>query len=89
MVSLNVGQYRQKGLCEVLRHKSKRISQKIPLPQESRVYLDQYIETREAPEEEPLFITRYGTRLQTLDVYADLPKGIKASLGIFTRSREI
>ena len=40
VVSLNVGQYQKKGLSEVLRHKSKRISQKIPLPQESRAYLD-------------------------------------------------
>lgn len=48
---------------------SKRISQKIPLPQESRTYLDQYLDKREAQEDEPLFITRYGTRLQTLDVY--------------------
>ncbi|KTD24594.1 hypothetical protein Lmac_2681 [Legionella maceachernii] len=69
VITLNVGQYRQKGFCEVFRHKSKRISQKIPLPQESRAYLDQYLEKREALEEEPLFITRYGTRLQTLDVY--------------------
>lgn len=48
VVSLNVGQYRQKGLCKVLRYKSKRISQKIPLPQESRGYLDHYLEKREA-----------------------------------------
>ena len=69
VVSLNVGQYRQKGLYEVLRHKSKRISNKIPLPQESREYLDSYLEKRKADDEDPLFITRYGTRLQTLDVY--------------------
>ncbi|GAN31439.1 TPA: hypothetical protein ACIZCU_002446 [Legionella pneumophila] len=69
MVSLNAAQYRQKGLCNVLRHKSKRISQKIPLPQESRGYLDQYLEKREVQDDELLFIAQYGTRLQTLDVY--------------------
>ena len=69
VVSLNVGQYRQKGLCEVMRHKSKRISQKIPLPQDSREYLEHYLGKRNHQEDEPLFITRYGTRLQTLDVY--------------------
>ncbi len=58
VVSLNVGQYRQKGLGEVLRHKSKRISQKISLPQESRAYLESYLATRHAQEDEPLFITR-------------------------------
>ena len=46
VVSLNVDQYQNKGLIDVLRHKSKRISQKIPLPQESRAYLDQYLEAR-------------------------------------------
>ncbi|HHX3463938.1 TPA: tyrosine-type recombinase/integrase [Legionella pneumophila] len=80
VVSLNVGQYRQKGLCNVLRHKSKRISQKIPLPQESRAYLDQYLETREAQEDEPLFITRYGGRIQTLDVYRICQRVLKQAL---------
>ncbi|HGK7683335.1 TPA: tyrosine-type recombinase/integrase [Legionella pneumophila] len=46
VVSLNVGQYRQRGLYEVLRHKSKRVSHKIPLPQETRVYLDSYLDAR-------------------------------------------
>lgn len=80
VVSLNVGQYKQKGLCDVLRHKSKRISQKIPLPKESRVYLDDYLEKREAQEDEPLFITRYGTRLQTLDVYRICQRVLKQAL---------
>lgn len=80
VVSLNVSQYRQKGLYEVSRHKSKRISQKIPLPQESRVYLDQYLEKRVAQEDAPLFITRYGTRLQTLDVYRICQRVLKQAL---------
>jgi integrase/recombinase XerD len=54
---------------EDLRHKSKRISQKVPLPQESREYLDQYLETRDTEEDSSLFVNRYGTRLQALDMY--------------------
>ncbi|WP_083191066.1 tyrosine-type recombinase/integrase [Legionella jamestowniensis] len=80
VVSLNVNQYKQKGLCDVLRHKSKRISQKIPLPQESRAYLDQYLEKREIQVDEPLFITRYGTRLKTLDVYRICQRVLKQAL---------
>ncbi|KTD13730.1 hypothetical protein Lgra_0865 [Legionella gratiana] len=80
MVSLNIGQYRQKGLYDVLRRKSKRVSQKIPLPQESREYLDHYLEKREAEEGEPLFITRYGTRLQTLDVCRICQRVLKQAL---------
>ena len=63
-----------------MRHKSKRISQKIPLSQESREYLDQYLEKRSAQEDEPLFITRYGTRLQTLDVYRISQRVLKQAL---------
>ncbi|HHX8598192.1 TPA: tyrosine-type recombinase/integrase [Legionella pneumophila] len=88
VVSLNVGQYRQKGLCEVLRHKSKRISQKIPLPQESRGYLDLYLENRSAQEEEPLFITRYGTRLQTLDVYRICQRVLKQALAFLPETEK-
>ena len=80
VVSLNVGQYRQKGLYDVMRHKSKRISQKIPLPQESREYLDAYLEKMNVQEDEPLFITRYGTRLQTLDVYRICQRVLKQAL---------
>lgn len=80
VVTLNVSQYQQKGLYEVLRHKSKRISQKIPLPQESRVYIEQYLEKRAAQNDEPLFVTRYGTRLQTLDVYRICQRVLKQAL---------
>lgn len=80
VVSLNVGQYQQKGLHQVFRHKSKRISQKIHLPQESREYLDDYLQKRKAEEDAPLFITRYGTRLQTLDVYRICQRVLKQAL---------
>jgi integrase/recombinase XerD len=81
VVTLNVSQYCQKGLCEVLRHKSKRISKKIPLPQESRGYLEQYLEKRADQDDgAPLFVTHYGTRLQTLDVYRICQRVLKQAL---------
>ena len=70
----------QKGLHEVLRHKSKRVSQKIPLPQETREFLDIYLEKRAHELDEPLFVTRYGTRLQTLDVYRICQRVLKQAL---------
>lgn len=88
VVSLNIGQYKQKSLYEVQRHKSKRISQKIPLPQESREYLDKYLETRYRKDEEPLFITRYGTRLQTLDVYRICQRILKQALAFLSESEK-
>ncbi len=45
-----------------------------------RAYLDQYMETRSSDENEPLFITRYGTRLQTLDVYRICQRVLKQAL---------
>jgi len=48
IVTLDVHQYHHKGLHEVQRHKSKRISQKVPLPQEARDYLDSYLKSRNA-----------------------------------------
>lgn len=80
VVSLNVSQYRNKGLHEVLRHKSKRISQKIPLPQESREFLDKYLESKGDELGDPLFVTRYGTRLKTLDVYRICQRVLKQAL---------
>ncbi|MDP3267638.1 MAG: tyrosine-type recombinase/integrase [Legionella sp.] len=43
-------------------------------------FLDQYLEHREAQEGEPLFITRYGTRLQKLDVYRICQRVLKQAL---------
>ena len=86
VVSLNVGQYRQKGLHDELRHNSKRVSQKIPLPQEGWGYLDQYLERRAPEEQEPLFITRYGTRLKTLDVYRICQRVLKQALAFLPES---
>lgn len=69
LVSLNVYQYYNKGLHDVVRHKSKRVTGKVPVPQEAREFLDEYLETRDPEPEEPLFIGRYGERLKTLDIY--------------------
>ena len=80
IVSLNIYQYHQKGFHNVMRHKSKRISLKIPLPQESREYLDEYLEKRKSHEDEPLFVTRYGTRLKALDVYRICQRVLKQAL---------
>lgn len=80
IVSLNVNQYHQKGFHQVMRHKSKRISQKIPLPQECRDYLDVYLTKRAPDGEEPLFISRYGLRLKTLDVYRICQRVLKQAL---------
>lgn len=69
LVSLNIEQYHHKGLHDVHRHKNKRISKKVPLPQEAREFLERYLATRENIQpEEPLFVSRYGQRLQAQDV---------------------
>jgi integrase/recombinase XerD len=70
VVGLNVSQYHHSGLHDVMRYKSKRITRKIHLPQEARDYLDQYLATRSEPApDEPLFISRYGNRFGTKDVW--------------------
>ncbi|CDZ79497.1 Tyrosine recombinase XerD [Legionella massiliensis] len=80
LVSLDVFQYHSKGLHQVLRHKSKRVSNKIPLPQEARGVLESYLETRSPEPGEPLFVSRYGARLKTLDVYRICQRVLKQAL---------
>ena len=46
-----------------MRHKSKRVTTKIPLPQEARKYLDEYLESRALESNDPLFINRAGNRI--------------------------
>ncbi len=58
------------------------------LYQESRAYLDQYLESRSPDENEPLFITRYGTRLQTLDVYRISQRVLKQALAFLPESEK-
>ncbi|CDZ76801.1 site-specific tyrosine recombinase XerC [Legionella massiliensis] len=80
LVSLDVYQYHSKGLHQVMRHKSKRISNKIPLPQEARGVLESYLKERSPEPEEPLFVSRYGARLKTLDVYRICQRVLKQAL---------
>lgn len=77
LLSLNVNQFERKGLSNVLRHKSKRVTGRVPLPQESRQFLDQYIEQKKPEPEEPLFVSSYNPRLKTLDVYRSSQRLIK------------
>ena len=80
LVTIDVHQYRDKGLHEVIRHKSKRVTGKIPVPQEARLFLDQYLLLRRPELEEPLFIGRYGARLKTLDIYRICQRVLKQAL---------
>lgn len=80
LVSLNVYQYERKGLSNVVRHKSKRVTGRVPLPIESRQFLEKYLQQRMPESEEPLFVTRYNTRLKTLDVYRSCQRLLKQAL---------
>ena len=80
LVSLNVYQYERKGLSNVLRHKSKRLTGRVALPIESREFLECYLEQRAPESEEPLFVTRYNTRLKTIDVYRSCQRLLKQAL---------
>jgi len=80
LVSLNVGQYHSKGLYSVMRHKSKRVTYKIPLPQETREYLEQYLGSRNAEQDEPLFINRVGNRINTRNIYRICQRVLKQVL---------
>ncbi|MGV8948675.1 MAG: tyrosine-type recombinase/integrase [Candidatus Paracaedibacter sp.] len=68
VVSLNVHQYHHRGLHQVLRHKSKRVSTKVPLPSDAREFLEVYLKERHPEPHEPLFLNRYGQRLTVQDV---------------------
>lgn len=80
LVTIDVHQYRDKGLYDVVRHKSKRVTGKIPVPQEARLFLEQYLLSRSPELEEPLFIGRYGARLKTLDIYRICQRVLKQAL---------
>ena len=58
LVSLDVYQYSETGFQDTVRHKSKRVSKKVSLPQESREFLDHYLLIRKAQPDEPLFVGR-------------------------------
>ena len=67
--SLNVADYHHGGFHQVKR-KGNKITRKVPLPFEAAAKLDQYLATRaDLNSNQPLFLSRYGGRLQTLAIY--------------------
>lgn len=68
VVSLDVRQYHHRGLHQVTRHKSKKVSRKVPLPGDAREFLEAYLKERQLEPHEPLFLNRYGQRLTAQDV---------------------
>jgi len=68
LVSLNMEQYHSRGFHNVKR-KGNKITRKVPVINETKELLDQYLATRETPTpDSPILLTQYGTRLQTRDV---------------------
>lgn len=68
LAQLNYKQYYARGLHNVKRKGSK-ITKKIPLPSETREFLDQYLKTREnLKNDDPLIISRYKNRILTRDI---------------------
>jgi len=88
LVTLNVYQYQNKGLHNVVRHKSKRVTGKVPIPQEARDFLDEYLKSKNPDAEEPLFISRYGTRLKALDIYRICQRVLKQALAFLPESEK-
>lgn len=88
LVSLDVYQYHNKGLHDVVRHKSKRVTGKVPVPQEAREFLDKYLASRNPELEEPLFIGRYGERLKTLDIYRISQRVLKQALAFLPENEK-
>jgi integrase/recombinase XerD len=82
LASLNVQQYHSKGLHSVVRHKSKRVTYKIPLPQETREHLDNYLKNRAIEPDEPLFINRAGNRINTRNIYRICQRVLKQVLAL-------
>lgn len=69
LINLNIGDYHHKGFHNVKRKGSK-ISKKIPVPSDAREKLDAYIHSRQdVKPSDPLFVSRYGNRLSTTDVF--------------------
>lgn len=50
-------------------HKSKHVTNKIPLPHEAREYLDAYLSGRTVGSDESLFVNRAGNRINTCNIY--------------------
>ncbi len=70
LVALNLGQYYNKSLYQVLRTKNKRVSGKVPVPQGAEC-LERYLafSADATLPEAPLFKSRYGKRLKAQDLF--------------------
>lgn len=80
LVALDVYQYHHKGFHNTVRRKNKRVSDKVPVPQEAREWLDRYLQERNVQPEEPLFLNRYGERLTEKTVYRICQRVLKQAL---------
>lgn len=80
LVALDVYQYHHKGFHNTVRRKNKRVSDKVPVPQEAREWLERYLQARNAQPEEPLFLNRYGERLTEKAVYRICQRVLKQAL---------
>jgi integrase/recombinase XerD len=80
LVALDVYQYHHKGFHNTVRRKNKRVSDKVPVPQEAREWLDRYLAERNAQPDEPLFLNRYGQRLTEKAVYRLCQRVLKQAL---------
>lgn len=69
LVNLNYGQYHSRGFHNVVRSKSKKITRKVPLPQEAKDYLDKYLQIREElTPTSPLLVTKNGGRISRFEI---------------------
>ncbi len=67
LASLDREQYHHRGFHEVTR-KGSRVTKKVPVPTDARVWLDRYIEQRGGARKGPLFLSRTGSRIATQDI---------------------
>lgn len=68
LAGLNYGQYYAKGFHNVKR-KGNKVTKKIPVPSETRNFLDKYLNDRSnLTHDSPLIISRYGNRISTRDI---------------------
>lgn len=69
LCGLNVGQYQDKGFYHV-RRKGSKVDRKVTVPNEARLWLERYLESREdVSDSDPLFIGVRGNRLTPDGVY--------------------
>jgi integrase/recombinase XerD len=67
LASLNRDQYHHRGFFDVAR-KGHRITRKVPVPTEARLWLDRYLQESRKDEPGPLFFSRTGRRITPQDI---------------------